>query len=213
MYLKSFLSNEKITFLILIRRGLTMVKINMDTIILDPNPVLRAQCESVKLPLSDEDKSTLLDMLQYVRDSRDEELAEKYNLQPANGIAAPQVGVAKQMTAIVVDLVNKDGQDITVEYALVNPKIVSHTVKQAALGYGEGCLSVREVHEGLVPRAQRIKVQAYDLIQDKEVTIIAKDLLAIVLQHEIDHLHGILFYDHINKVDPWGHDNSLKIIE
>ena len=42
---------------------------------------------------------------------------------------------------------------------------------------------------------------------------IATILLAIVLQHEIDHLHGILFYDHINKVDPWGHDNSLKIIE
>ncbi|QIK70323.1 peptide deformylase [Erysipelothrix sp. HDW6C] len=190
-----------------------MHKINMDTIVLDPNPVLRKKCEPVSFPLQSEDIQTLNDMMQYVRDSRDEELAEKYNLQPANGIAAPQIGISKQMTAMVVELEQKDGTFTEVEYMLINPKIVSHSVKQAALSYGEGCLSIRDEHPGIVVRNQRIKVVAYDLITNKEITIVAKDLLAIVLQHEIDHLNGVLFYDHINETDPWAADEKIKLIE
>lgn len=190
-----------------------MHKINMDSIVLDSDPVLRKKCEPVSFPLQQEDIEVLEDMLQYVRDSRVDELAEKYNLQPANGIAAPQIGILKQMTVMVVEDINKDGELIETEYALVNPRIISHSEKKVALGYGEGCLSVKEVHEGLVPRALRISVKAYDYLQDKEVVIKAKDMLSIVLQHEIDHLNGILFYDHINKKDPWGHTDALKIIE
>lgn len=190
-----------------------MHKINMDTIVLDSDPVLRGKCEPVSFPLRKEDIDTLKDMLQYVRDSRDEELAEKYNLQPANGIAAPQIGILKQMTVLVVEEENKQGDLIETEYALVNPRIISHSEKQVALGYGEGCLSVKDEHPGLVRRAWRIKVAAYDYLQGKEVIIQAKDMLSIVLQHEIDHLNGRLFYDHINKEDPWGHTDALKIIE
>ncbi|MDE8032875.1 peptide deformylase [Erysipelothrix rhusiopathiae] len=190
-----------------------MHDINMDTIVLDPNPVLREKCEPVSFPLSEENRNTLENMLQYVRDSRDPELAEKYNLQPANGIAAPQIGVAKQMTALVVDLEDKHGNIKTVEYALVNPKIVSNSVKQCALSYGEGCLSIRKDYPGLVRRSQRIKVLAYDMITDQRIEIVAKDILAIVLQHEIDHLNGVLFYDHIDSKDPWMAEKGLKIIE
>ena len=189
-----------------------MKKINMDTIVLDPNPILRQKCEEVVFPMEKQDKDTLQRMLQYVRDSRDDELAEKYNLQPAVGIAAPQIGVLKQMTAVVLDVEDKNGDYHTVEYALVNPKIVSHSVKQAALATGEGCLSVREEHTGLVPRAKRIRVKAFDLIQNKEVDIRARGHLAIVLQHEIDHLQGVLFYDHINQEDPWNTDD-IEILE
>ena len=85
-------------------------KINRDTIVLDPDPILRAKAEDVALPLSDEDKTTLLDMLQYVRDSKDDELSEKYNLQPAVGIAAPQIGISKKMTAISVEHLNEDDE-------------------------------------------------------------------------------------------------------
>lgn len=190
-----------------------MHKINMDTIVLDSDPVLRGKCELVSFPLQQEDKDTLESMLQYVRDSRVEELAEKYNLQPANGIAAPQIGILKQMTVLVVEEENKQGELFETEYALVNPRIIAHSEKQVALGYGEGCLSVKEEHPGLVRRAWRITVKAYDYIQGKDIEIKAKDMLAIVLQHEIDHLNGRLFYDHINIEDPWGHSDALKIIE
>ena len=68
---------------------------------------------------------------------------------------------------------------------------------------GEGCLSVESEHEGYIYRHRRIKVKAYDLLQDKEVIIKASDYLAIVFQHELDHFNGILFYDHINKENPF----------
>lgn len=186
--------------------------INMDTIVLDPNPVLRAKCDKVSLPISDEDRETLMEMLQYVRDSKDDEIAEKYNLQPAVGIAAPQIGIAKQMTAISVDIVNNDDTIELREFALINPKIIAHSEQKSALAMGEGCLSIREVYEGYVPRHNRIRVKAYDLLQEKEVTLQLTGYLAIVVQHELDHLNGILFYDHINTENPWD-DSNLKIIE
>ena len=187
-------------------------EINMDSILLDPNHVLRAKSEKVTFPLSQEDKDTLNKMLQYVRDSKDPELAEKYNLQPAVGIAAPQIGILKQMSAISVDIENKDGEIDVIEYALINPKIIAHSEQLTALEIGEGCLSIRDVHEGLVPRYHRVRVKAYDLIQEKEITFQAMGYLSIVVQHEIDHLHGILFYDHINKENPYDARN-IKIIE
>ncbi|AMC94639.1 peptide deformylase [Erysipelothrix larvae] len=188
------------------------MKINMDTIIQDPNPVLRAQAKPVPLPLSDEDRETLMTMLQYVRDSQDEALAEANNLQPAVGIAAPQIGVSKQMSAIRLVDYNDDDEEIVSEYALVNPRIISHSEKKCALSLGEGCLSIREEHAGFVPRHLRVKVKAYDALLDKEIVIQLSNYASIVFQHEIDHLHGVLFYDTINTENPWD-DSNLKIIE
>lgn len=187
-------------------------KINRDTIVLDPDPILRAKNEDVALPLSDEDKETLLNMLQYVRDSQDDDLSETYNLQPAVGIAAPQIGISKKMTAISVTIEKDDDEYEVHEYALVNPRVIAHSEKQSALAQGEGCLSIREEHEGIVPRFQRVRIKAYDLLQDKEVTLQFMNYMAIVVQHEIDHLNGILFYDHINEENPWD-INNIKIIE
>lgn len=186
--------------------------INRDTIVLDPNPILRVKTNAVELPLSHEDKKTLEEMLQYVRDSQDEELSEEYNLQPAVGIAAPQIGLNKSMTAISVEMPINDEEYEQVEYALVNPRIIAHSEKQIALSGGEGCLSIQDVYEGYVPRYQRVRVRAYDLLQDKEVTLQLINYMAIVVQHEIDHLNGILYYDHIDKDNPWD-PKELKIIE
>lgn len=67
---------------------------------------------------------------------------------------------------------------------------------------GEGCLSIEEEIKGYVPRFSKIKVVGYDE-NDKKITLTLTGLESICFQHEIDHLNGILFYDHINKEDPF----------
>ena len=80
---------------------------------------------------------------------------------------------------------------------------LSNSIKLCYLSNGEGCLSVDKPHKGRVYRYYKIKVSAYSLKEEKMVEINARGYDAIVLQHEIDHLHGILFYDHIDKIDPF----------
>lgn len=189
------------------------MKIETKDILLDPNPLLREKAKEVKLPLSKENKAILLSLLDYVERSRNPELVEKEHLKPASGLAAPQIGILKKLYAVIVDNVHDDGSVSETRYALANPKIISHAVKETALANGEGCLSVEEVHEGLVYRPSRVKIKAYDLCQDKEIVISAEGYIAIVLQHEYDHLNGILFYDHINKNAPWAEKENSIILE
>ena len=177
--------------------------INNDTIIKDTDERIRQISEDVPLPLTAEDEALLRDMYQYVVDSTDEEKAERLNLRPAVGISAIQVGVPKKMTAIVVDDTDKNGEPVRYEFMLVNPKIVSSSVQKAYLSSGEGCLSVAEEHQGYVIRSARVKVRAYDLIRGTNIEIKAHGYLAIVLQHELDHFKGTLFYDHIDNKDPF----------
>lgn len=183
------------------------MKINSETIILDSNPVLRTKSKKVELPLSAEDQALLEDMLQYVKDSQDEEIAKEQGLQPAVGIAAIQLGIPKQMIAVVVP-----EEDVVYETALVNPRIISESVQNSYLENGEGCLSVKDEHPGHVFRHARIRVKGYDLIQQKMVTIKAEGYFAIALQHEIDHLSGILYYDRIDPEEPWKEDAEAEVI-
>lgn len=186
--------------------------INNDTIIKDSDPFIREKSQPVKLPLDTEDEQLLRSMYQYVEDSTDPEKAEKYNLRPAVGISAIQVGSAKQMTAIIVNETDRDGNPVKYSFMLVNPKIVSYSVQQAYLGSGEGCLSVVEDHPGYILRSARIKVKAFDLIQNKDITIRAGGYLAIVMQHEFEHFKGILFYDHIDPKNPFKvPDDAIEI--
>ncbi len=120
--------------------------INNDTIIKDTDPLIRQKSEDVPLPLSSEDEQLLRDMMKYVVDSTDPEIAERENLRPAVGISAIQVGVPKKMTAVVVDDKDKDGNDVRYQFMLVNPRIVSSSVQPAYLEGGEGCLSVGNEH-------------------------------------------------------------------
>ena len=177
--------------------------INNDTIVKDNDPIIREVSQPVALPLSKEDEQLLRDMLQYVKDSTDEEKAKKYNLRPAVGISAIQLGVKKQMTAVVVDDLDKDGKPEHFEYMLVNPRIVSSSLQKAYLSGGEGCLSVVEEHKGYVVRSARVTVKGYDLCTNQDITIRARGYLAIVLQHELDHFKGRLFYDYIDPKNPF----------
>ena len=77
--------------------------INNDTIVKDTDPIIRTVSAPVNLPLSEEDEQLLREMFQYVQDSTDEEKAERLNLRPAVGISAIQLGIPKQLTAVICD--------------------------------------------------------------------------------------------------------------
>ncbi|MCM3360526.1 peptide deformylase [Niallia sp. Sow4_A1] len=172
--------------------------ITMADIIRDGHPTLRRVAAEVTMPPSQEDKEILKSLLEYVINSQDPELAEKYGLRGGVGLAAPQINVSKRMIAVHV----KDENGKQYSYALFNPKIISHSVEKAYLTTGEGCLSVDEAIPGFVPRYARITLKAIDL-DGKEVKLRLKGLPAIVFQHEIDHLNGVMFYDYINENDPF----------
>ncbi len=160
---------------------------------------LRAKSKEVMVPVPEEDKNLLYQMLQYLKDSQNEEFRKAHpKVREGVGLASPQVGVNKRMLVIYYPV----GEDEYVQHMLVNPKIIANSIKKCYLRGGEGCLSVDEEHPGLVHRDYRITVKAIEASTGEEVIIKAKGFDAIVLQHEIDHLDGILFYDHIDKKNP-----------
>jgi len=175
------------------------MKIEASTIRLDGDPVLRMKAEEVPLPLAKQDAKLLNDLLSYVRHTHDEKYCEAHHLRASVGIAAPQVGISKKLLA--VSIVGEQPQD-TVELALANPIIISNSVQKAYLADGESCLSVVPDVKGIVPRYARITVRAYDLTAGRIVDIRLTDYPAIVMQHEIDHLYGLLYYDRIDKKNP-----------
>jgi peptide deformylase len=179
----------------------------MKDIIRDGHPTLRQIAAKVSMPPSEEDKQTLKEMLEYVRNSQNPELASQYGLRPGIGLAAPQINVLKRMIAIHVT----DSNELY-SYALFNPKIISHSVQRSYLAAGEGCLSVDQPIPGFVPRYAKVTVKGTDL-DGKEVNLRLKGLPAIVFQHEIDHLNGIMFYDHINKQNPFQPIENAVAIE
>jgi len=172
--------------------------LTMDDIVRDGHPSLRKVAEEVQLPPSEEDKAILENLIEYVKNSQDPDIAQKHGLRPGIGLAAPQINVSKRMIAVHVT----DEKGNLISHALFNPKIISHSVERSYLAAGEGCLSVDESIPGYVPRYARITVKGTDL-DGTEVKLRLKGLPAIVFQHEIDHLNGIMFYDHINKQDPY----------
>ena len=188
------------------------MKINNDIIIKDDEneSVLRVHSEDVTFPLSPEDEDLIKSLYKYVDDSGNEEIAKAENLRPAVGIAAPQVGVHKKMLAII--LKDEEGNK-TFELALINPKIISHSVRNSYLKAGEGCLSVPGEHPGYAYRHAKIKVKAYNYLTKKDEILELRGYEAIVVQHEIDHLNGILFYDHINPDDPFYEEPGAEVIE
>ncbi|WP_017727122.1 peptide deformylase [Halalkalibacterium ligniniphilum] len=166
--------------------------LTMKDIVREGDPVLRKVAEEVPLPASDEDKKTLQQMLEFLINSQDPEIAEKYQLRPGVGLAAPQIGISKRMIAVHVT----DEQEQEYSLGLFNPKIISHSVELTHLENGEGCLSVDRDIPGIVPRYSRLTVKATTL-EGEEITLRLRGLVSIVFQHEIDHLNGIMFYDRI----------------
>lgn len=172
-------------------------------IIKDDHPNLRLKSEPVPIPLSQEDLDTLIKMYQYLEHSQDIEFCAANNIRPGVGLAAPQLNIQKQMFVIFAS--NEDGEEF--HYGIINPKILSHSEELTFLPTGEGCLSVDRTIQGFVHRPRRIRFRAYfyDFGENKlfEAESRLEGYLAIVFQHEYDHLQGILFYDRINKENPF----------
>ena len=166
-------------------------------IVKDSNPIMRKKSQPVELPLSQEDKKTLDDMLEYLKLSQDEDYAKKHNIRAGVGIAAIQIGLLKRMFCIYYET-----EEGIVQYQLVNPKIIEYSVRKCALKNGEGCLSVDQDHEGLSHRYYKIKMKAFDALRNEDIIITARGFDAVVLQHEYDHLDGLFYYDRIDNNNP-----------
>ena len=168
---------------------------------------LRLVSKEVSFPLTQKDKDLINTMIEYLRNSQIEELAEKYDLRPGMGMAAIQLGVAKRYF-VVVDEVEAG---VFEDYILINPKIISNSVEKIYVELGEGCLSVNRPVEGIVPRYARVTVEAYDL-EGRKIHVRAREELAIAMQHELDHLNGIMFTDHIDKNNPYKGKDQMRAI-
>lgn len=171
--------------------------LTMNDIIREGHDTLREVAKDITIPLSDEDKLIGQQLLEYVKNSQDEEIAEKYGLRPGVGLAAPQINVSKRIIAVHTT----DENDELFSHILFNPKVISHSVEKTYLPGGEGCLSIDREIPGYVPRYSRITVRATN-IEGNEIKLRLSGFTAIVCQHEIDHLNGVLFFDHINKENP-----------
>ena len=120
-----------------------------------------------------------------------EDMTETMYRAPGIGLAANQVGVPRRV--IVVDV--SAGEAPENRMVLVNPEILH---REGRVTTEEGCLSVPDLREN-VTRAGRVVVRGLDL-EGRRVEVEADDLLAVALQHEIDHLDGILFIDRISQL-------------
>ncbi len=143
-----------------------------------PHPVLRQRARKVER--IDETIHRLV-----------EDMTETMYRAPGIGLAANQVGVPQRV--IVVDL--SAGERPDERLVVINPEIVC---REGRLRMEEGCLSVPDLRDQ-VTRCSRVVVRGLDL-EGREVEIEAEDLLAVAFQHEIDHLDGILFIDHLSQL-------------
>jgi peptide deformylase len=121
-----------------------------------------------------------------------DDMLETMYAAPGIGLAAIQVGVPKRV--IVMDIA-REGEPPTPRY-FVNPEIVWASDETAV--YEEGCLSVPEIYDG-VERPARCRIEYLDYDGKKRV-MEADGLLATCIQHEIDHLNGVLFIDHLSRL-------------
>ena len=191
--------------------------IDMDDIIREGNPTLRAVAEDVTFPLSDQEIILGEKMMQFLHHSQDPVMAEKLGLRGGVGLAAPQLDISKRIIAVLVpNPEDADGNPPKEAYSLqevmYNPKVVAHSVQDAALGDGEGCLSVDRNVPGYVVRHARVTVE-YFTKDGKKKRIKLKGYNSIVVQHEIDHTNGIMFYDRINPNNPFEIKEGLLILE
>jgi peptide deformylase len=146
-------------------------------IITAPDPRLKVKCEPVA-EVDDEIARLIDDML------------DTMYLAPGIGLAAPQIGVTKRI--LVVDVSPKDGPREPIRMA--NPEIIWSSEELAV--YEEGCLSLPEQYAD-VERPERIKVRYLDEKGEQQERE-ADGILATCIQHEMDHLDGIIFVDHLS---------------
>ena len=148
-------------------------------ILTEPDPFLRQKSVNVE-EVNDEIRSLMDDMLETM-----------YNA-PGIGLAAIQVGVPKRV--IVIDLSKNDEKKNPLYF--INPQILTKSAKDTS--YEEGCLSVPNQFAE-ISRPDKCKVKYLDY-EGKEKILDAEGLLATCIQHEMDHLEGILFIDYLSKL-------------
>lgn len=168
---------------------------------------LRAKNIDVTFPMKDSEIQLINDMIEHLHLSQIEEEAKKYNLRPGMGLAAPQVGINKRFFVICYE----ESEGVFKNYVMVNPKLVSHSEELIYASGGEGCLSVNREIEGIVPRYARATFEGYDELGNFVKYRVREDL-AIAFQHEMDHLNGILFFDHIDPKDPYKNAENMREI-
>lgn len=172
-------------------------------IVLYGDPVLRVKCKPVTT-VTDDVRKLVQDMLDTMHEAK------------GVGLAAPQVGVPIQLAVIdvshdleCVSYVRVDGADVVLTDIMplifLNPKF--ELGKDKEIGE-EGCLSIPDYREK-VKRSSGVKV-TYETLDGRTQTIEADGLLARALQHEIDHLHGILFIDRLSAVAKVGMKRKIK---
>ena len=144
-----------------------------------PHPVLKQVSQPVD-KVDDELRALMDDMLETMYDA------------PGIGLAAVQIGVPKRV--IVMDL-SREGEDKAPQY-FVNPEIVWKSDDVAP--YEEGCLSVPEIYDE-VERPARVKLR-YLNYQGEQIEEDAEGLFAVCIQHEMDHLEGVLFIDYLSRL-------------
>ena len=148
-------------------------------ILIAPDPRLKLKSELVK-EVNDDIRQLMDDMLETMHSAR------------GIGLAAPQINVHKRI--IVVDVVGEDEDPQPL--CMVNPEIIE--VSGEDMSHDEGCLSLPE-HFSEVIRPTSVRVRYLDH-ENKICELDANGILAVCIQHEIDHLDGILFVDHISSL-------------
>lgn len=186
--------------------------ITMKDIIREGNPTLRETAQAVVFPLTGEDVTLGQEMIEFLENSQDPVKAEELELRGGVGLAAPQLAISKRIIAVLIPSSDPEKPEPFLREVMYNPKIVSHSVQEACLADGEGCLSVDRDVSGYVIRPARITV-SYMNADGETKKIRLKNYSAIVLQHEIDHLNGVMFYDHINKDNPFTLREDVLVIE
>ena len=160
-------------------------------IVTTPDPRLRVKCKKVN-HVDDEIREMINNMIQ---NSLDWEKEHKFEISAA--LAAPQLGYDRRIIIVREDTENKENATFI---PLLNPEVIK-TEGKIVKDY-EGCLSVPNFY-GMVPRPDKARIKA-QTVDGQEVRIKADGFLARTLLHEIDHLNGILFIDHIKDVeDAW----------
>ena len=149
-------------------------------ILIVPDPRLKQVSTPVEGGVDDALRALMNDMLETMYDA------------PGIGLAAIQIGVAKRV--IVMDL-SREGEEKAPRY-FVNPEITWRS--EETVPYEEGCLSVPEIYDE-VERPARVKLKYLDY-DGKLVEEEAEGMYAVCIQHEMDHLEGVLFIDHLSRL-------------
>ena len=156
-------------------------------IITTPDPRLRQKCKKVN-HVDDEVRDMVKNMIQNCLDWE-----KDHEFEISAALAAPQLGYDRRIIVVREDTENKENADFI---PLINPEVIK-TEGKTIYDY-EGCLSVPSIY-GKVPRPAKARIKA-QTIDGQEVRVKADGFLARTLLHEIDHLNGILFIDHIKGV-------------